>query len=265
MDKQKQVQTEDALKLAVEAGRILLKNGAEIFRVGETIEHICNHYNVEAVHYFILSNGIFISVMEDGKESSAMIRHIPLASSHLGIVNEVNDLSRQICEGKVTYEDAWVRLKEIETIPIIKYRYRVLAAGAASGFFCLLMGATFLDSVFATMIGMIMYVLYIIGGRCKLSKLIINTVEGAFITLLAIGCYQAFPSLELNLDKMIIGAILPLVPGLAFVNAIRDIANSDFLSGTIRMIDALLVFVYVAVGVGTVLSIFNGVLGGAVL
>lgn len=262
MDKQREVLPEEALKLAVEAGKILLKNGAEIFRVGETIEHICNYYKVEEVNYFILSNGIFISMMENGVESSAMIRHIPLGGSHLGIVGEVNDLSRQICDGKVGYEEAWTRLNEIKKIPIIKYPYRVLAAGSASGFFSLLMGATFLDSLFATMIGIVMYILYIIGGRCKLSKLIINTTEGAFITLLAIGCYLAFPMLGLNLDKIIIGAILPLVPGLAFVNAIRDIANSDFLSGTIRMIDALLVFVYVAVGVGTVLSVFRGVLGG---
>ena len=43
---------------------------------------------------------------------------------------------------------------------------------------------------------------------------------------------------------------MPLVPGLPFVNAIREIADNDFLSGTVRMIDALLVFVYIAVGVG---------------
>ena len=61
---------------------------------------------------------------------------------------------------------------------------------------------------------------------------------------------------------MIVGAIMPLVPGLAFTNAIRDIANSDFLSGTVRMIDALMVFVYIAIGVGTMLSIYNNMIGG---
>ena len=64
---------------------------------------------------------------------------------------------------------------------------------------------------------------------------------------------------------MIIGAIMPLVPGLAFTNAIREIADSDFLSGTVRMIDALLVFVYIAVGVGTTLSIYNSFTGGVMI
>ena len=66
----------------------------------------------------------------------------------------------------------------------------------------------------------------------------------------------------MRLEGMIIGSIMPLVPGVAFTNAIRDIADSDFLSGTVRMIDALLVFVYIAIGVGAVLGVYNGMIGG---
>lgn len=69
----------------------------------------------------------------------------------------------------------------------------------------------------------------------------------------------------LRLDGIIIGAIMPLIPGLAFTNAIRDIADSDFLSGTVRMMDALMVFVYIAVGVGIVLITFNNMTGGFIL
>ena len=49
---------------------------------------------------------------------------------------------------------------------------------------------------------------------------------------------------------------------MGFVNAIRDIADSDFLSGTVRMIDALLVFVYIAIGVGITLGIYANMAGG---
>ena len=68
-----------------------------------------------------------------------------------------------------------------------------------------------------------------------------NIAGGAFITAQALLIQRLFP-MPLKLDGMIIGAIMPLVPGMAFTNAIRDIADSDFLSGTVRMIDALLVF-----------------------
>ena len=98
-----------------------------------------------------------------------------------------------------------------------------------------------------------------------MSKIIVNLVGGVVITALALLARQ-IPFWEtLRLEGMISGAIMPLVPGMAFVNAIRDIADSDFLSGTVRMIDALLVFVYIAIGVGITLSLYNNMMGGVIL
>ena len=64
---------------------------------------------------------------------------------------------------------------------------------------------------------------------------------------------------ELRMEGIVTGGIMPLVPGLAFVNAIRDLADSDYLAGTVKMIDAVMVF---AIGVGTALSVYHHVLGG---
>jgi uncharacterized membrane protein YjjP (DUF1212 family) len=64
---------------------------------------------------------------------------------------------------------------------------------------------------------------------------------------------------------MISGGIMPLVPGVAFVNAIRDIADSDFLSGTVKMINAIMVFVYIAIGVAITLRVCGNWIGGMVL
>ena len=52
------------------------------------------------------------------------------------------------------------------------------------------------------------------------------------------------------MSHMISGSIMPLVPGLAFTNGIRDIADGDYISGTVRMIDAVLVACCIALGVG---------------
>ena len=93
----------------------------------------------------------------------------------------------------------------------------------------------------------------------------INIAGGMLITIFAIWSRMILSSVVLRLDGMLIGAIMPLVPGLAFTNAIRDIADSDFLSGTVRMMDALMVFVYIAVGVGIVLITYNNMTGGFVL
>ena len=58
---------------------------------------------------------------------------------------------------------------------------------------------------------------------------------------------------------------MPLVPGVAFVNAIRDIADSDFLSGTVKMINAIMVFVYIAIGAALTLVVLSNWIGGIAL
>ena len=68
-----------------------------------------------------------------------------------------------------------------------------------------------------------------------------------------------------HLDQVVIGSIIPLVPGLSFTNSIRDIADGDYISGSVRMLDALLVSICIAVGVGAVFTIYHRITGGAVI
>lgn len=117
------------------------------------------------------------------------------------------------------------------------------------------------ESLIAFVIGCILYVWVLTAKKHHISKIIMNIVGGVLITILAIGVMQ-ISSVPLKLDGMIIGSIMPLIPGVAFVSAIRDIADSDFLSGTVRMIDAVLVFVYIAIGVGFTLGLYNNIWGG---
>ena len=56
---------------------------------------------------------------------------------------------------------------------------------------------------------------------------------------------------------IIIGSLMPLVPGVAITNAIRDIMAGDFLSGTSRLVEAILIAVSIAGGAGIALRIFS--------
>ena len=144
--------------LALEAGRILLKNGAEIFRVDETMIRICKRFHVEYVDTFILSHAIFISAENGMEETYTKVKQVPLSSSHLGIVAEVNELSRQIAEGLVSIEEASRRLRKIEGLPENRGYFQVFAAGAASGCYGYILGASALESMVAFFIGCILYV-----------------------------------------------------------------------------------------------------------
>ena len=64
-------------------------------------------------------------------------------------------------------------------------------------------------------------------------------------------------ALHTSASHAIIGALMILTPGIAFTMGIRDFVHGDYLSGTIRMIDALLIAASIAIGTGLVLSLYS--------
>ena len=97
----------------------------------------------------------------------------------------------------------------------------------------------------------------------KLKKLMHAIVGGALVTCVCYACYYA--GIGDSLNHMIVGAVIPLVPGVAFTNGIRDIGNEDYIAGTVRLLDAMLVFFGIAAGVGGMMMILRGLFGGGML
>ena len=252
----------EALDVASLAGDILLASGAEIFRVEETIFRIARAYGVESSDAFVLSSGIFLTAGSETEKDFASVRHIPLSAARLDRVTAVNQLSREIVEGQHTPAQARERLLEIQNMPPKPKLHQILASGIGSGCFCFLFGGDPIDSLVAFAAGIVLYLYLLLLVRGRLSKIASNISGGALVTLFSIVLYQC--GIGHHLGEMIIGSIIPLVPGVAFTTAIRDIADEDYIAGAVRMLDALLVTFCIAMGVGLVMMAWHH-LGGPVL
>ena len=250
---------------AMEAGHILLENGAEIDRVEETMERICRHFGVENASFFVLSNGMFAtdeSQYEYGGQF-ADVRHIPVHGARLDKVAGVNQLSREMEAGRYTPEELLEELKKVRTMPEKPKWLQVLASGIGSGCFCCLFGGGYSDCVGSLIAGLFLYLFFLFVEKGKLKKLMHSIVGGALVTCICSVCYHA--GIGDSLSHMIVGAVIPLVPGVAFTNGIRDIGNEDYIAGTVRLLDAMLVFFGIAAGVGGTMMILRGLFGGGML
>ena len=136
--------TKEVLTLAVEVGDALLRNGAEVYRVEDTVTHILNAYEIEDYDVYVLSNGIFASANEGAADACSVIRHAPLSSTHLGRVSALNQLSREICSHECSLIDAWTRLEDCKHIPEAKPWVQVFFCGLGSASFCYLFAAFFI-------------------------------------------------------------------------------------------------------------------------
>jgi len=140
---------------------------------------------------------------------------------------------------------------------------QVLASGCGCAAFCYLFGGSIWDSAVALLTGIILYIYVLYVSAPHLSKIVGNISGGALVTILCSAMYLA--GMGQHLNYMVIGSIMPLIPGVPFTNAIREIADSDYISGSVRMMDALLIFFCIAIGVGVGFSLAGWVTGGTLL
>ena len=259
--RREQHNSKDILHLAVSMGEELLKNGGEIYRVQETVGRVMEAYGVRDYHVFVVTNGIFATVHEQGEDSGSMVRDVPLGDINLEKIAGINQLSREICQGSCNLKEAYRRLELCKSASPLRDAFLVLACGVESAGFCFLLGGTPFDSMFSFLLGLLLQVFLVAGTRRNVSKFLLNILGSAWVTAGSLMLYGM--GLNVQSDRIIIGGIIVLMPGVALVTGIRDSFNGDYLSGGIRLMDALLTGICIAVGVGAAVKVFQLLGGGA--
>lgn len=253
----------DVLHLATAAGHILLENGAEISRVEETMERIARHYGVTDCNFFVLSNGIFATgFSEDGKEEFANVEFIPIKGASLDRVVAVNALSRAIPYKGYTVSEAMSRLKEIRDMGSKSILEQLAGAAFGSAGFCAIFGGGLMDCAASFVAGILLW-LFFIYPCSRMSNIIANILSSSFVTAVCILFFTL--GFGHGLSHMIIGSIIPLIPGIPFTNGIRDLANGDYLAGATRLLDATIVFFSIAAGVSMTFLVYQHITGGMII
>ena len=236
-------QLADVMQVATEAGHIMLENGAEIFRVEETMERITRHYGIDSGRFFVLSNGILTS----GGTRYSNVEFIPFKGAQLEKVVAVNRLSRAIEKGGCSIQEARERLSEIKNMKAKPFLEQVMGSAVGSGAFCAIFGGSYLDCAASFVTGLLLYVFVLMVSRRGMSKIVTNILGSILATTLSVVFMRI--GFGEHPGNMIIGSLIPLIPGVPFTNGIRDLANEDYIAGSTRMIDALTVFFCIAAGV----------------
>ena len=234
------------LKLCTDLGHRLAICGAETFRVEESVKLIMAAYGIEA-ETFAIPNKLIVSIeTPDGKPMTRM-RRIGVHGNDLASVERYTSLSRRICAQTPDLQTATEWLKETDA-SLIQYSWLMQMIGHFLGAFgfCFLFGGNFMDALLSGVCG------FIIGAvGCFLDKLNTNQFFRTIITayLMAVLAYiLAGYGIAYNADTIIISALMLLVPGLLFTNAMRDIIYGDTNSGVNRMVQVFMIAMAIALG-----------------
>ncbi|QDX91983.1 threonine/serine exporter [Brevibacillus laterosporus] len=237
------------------AGEIMIRNGAETYRVEETMTHIAQAAGMKSVHSSVTTTSIIFSFKDNNGVDRTRMTRMRDRTINLNKVTLVNQVSRHFVSGEITLDEAHIQLEEIQSIRF-QFSDRVLnvAAGLGSGSFAVLIGGTFLDFFPSAIAGAIVFAsanyLYRFLKIPFFAELSASFLGGMF-TLIASWLFPNY----LHLGVMIIGAMIPLFPGVALTNSVRDLMAGDLVAGMARGVEAGLTALAVAVAAASVLSL----------
>ena len=131
---------------------------------------------------------------------------------------------------------------------------QVLGTAIGSAAFCFVFGGKLADMVLAFFVGFVLKLLLEVATRKGVSKFIGQILGSLLVTIIAVTSYRIVDIIQI--DAVIIGSIMLLVPGVALTTSVRDFFGGDYLSGSIHLIDALLTAMCIAAGVGVGMKLF---------
>lgn len=242
------------LLIAVEAGELLLRGGADVARVEETVNRIVRAYDVPYVHAFVTPTGIIVSVDRDEGDPITLVRRIRNRSLDLGKVSQVNALSRTLVRDRLPHSEALSRLRAIARSPGTYKPWQVMLAGVISAAAAtLLLGGSLADFVPALVTALAVQAMLWGMTRLELPGAFGDFAAGALATGLAL-LLTRLPGA--HLAYVVAGGIIVLVPGMAFTAAVRDAIHGDLVSSAAQGLEAGLKAAGLASGVGAGLYLF---------
>lgn len=237
-------QVNEYLACALNIGEEMLCCGAEINRVEDSIQRICQAFGAERVDVFTITSSIIVTVSAKTFGQATQTRRISGQSTDFGKLEQLNQLSRDICMNHLDTDEISSRLTEIKKRkPQTRWKQSLIYA-FIGGSFSLFFGGSFGDAIVSACIAMMINIS---------NRTVSRYVKNSF--LVAFGCafvggllanLAVLAGIGHSVDKISIGNIMLLIPGIPITNALRDMFSGDTIAGLLRFAEACVLAMVIA-------------------
>ncbi len=244
--------------LLLDMGESMMTAGGEISRVEETISRIAESYGAVKTNVFVITSSIVLTIIfPDRKEITLTRRILNSGGNDFLKLERLNDLSRNCCSTNMTIDELKETLGKINSRTPSKAKQYVgsaLAAGAFAVFF----GGGIIDGLIAAIFALMICFL-----QLKAQNVFPNQVFFYFVCSFVTGigiyfCGKIMPIL--NVDKVIIGDIMIVIPGISTTNAVRDMLIGETISGAMKLVECLVIAGALAAGFMSAMFVSGGLI-----
>lgn len=248
---QNNARSTECLTCALDAGELLLTYGAEVSRVEDTIqrlEHVCGF---DLVDVFTITSCIVATVRLPDGGSITQSRRIKARVTNLGRVAKINALSRRFCAGALTLAEFRTAVQAIRDERPTPAWQELLLYMVISFSLSIFFGGNLADGIAASLSGMVLFAMIRMSTTLQKNSLLQTAICSAVTALAVLLLVRA--GIGVHPDKIMIGNIMLVIPGIQLTTSLRDMINGDTISGLLNLSEAILKAISVALGFALVL------------
>ncbi len=254
----KDIEPDEILDIAVRAGVQILENGGETYRSEETIIYIAESLGAINPAAFVTPTVVIFSYEDENRRHYSTMRRLKGRGVNLRKVAQVNTLSRRLSSRDKPTNPVQIEslLDRIERMPANPSWAIVLMAAASSLFFALMFGGGLREAAAAFCIGALLRIFLVSIAWLRISSFITSLLSGSFVSIMS-QLAQKVHFVD-SAGLVSISVLMLVVPGIAIVNAIRDIIAGDLVSGNARLTEAFMIATGLSIGSAFALLIMSG-------
>jgi uncharacterized membrane protein YjjP (DUF1212 family) len=248
---------ESLLDCMMDLGKEMLICGGEVHWIEESLCTILRAYGATQTDVFIITSSMVVTVHTENGEAYTQTRRISDTTSDFERLHAFNNCSRWICAQHPSPEEIRAKITSI-TAKTKQYPlwlnflcYAVIAAA-----FTLFFGGSFLEAGVSFLVGLLMRSAIWVCDRTISNKIFTKFFAAFAATLFSLLAMHL--SFIAGVDKVMIGNIMTLIPGIGLTNALRDLFVGDSIAGLLRTIEACIAALAIAGGFFAAVFITGG-------
>ncbi|PVZ68442.1 threonine/serine ThrE exporter family protein [Pelagibaculum spongiae] len=225
-------------RFIIKLGKALHKFGTPAYRLEAHLQNVARTLGIEG--YFLISPTTMTFVLHNDSEQeyNHLARVVP-GEVDLGSLARADELVEEVTSGQRTVEEALERLHEIsEKTKPYSDGLTLLFFGVASAAFALLINTSWNDAFWSGLLGLMVYGLIYISERSSRMAEMLEPLAAILCAIFA--CAFALIDPGINIPVVILSGIIVFIPGLALTMGLSELAARDLISGTARIMDAMM-------------------------
>ncbi len=226
-------------RFIIKLGKALHKFGTPAYRLEAHLQNVATFLELQGC--FMITPTALTFVLSEGDENQEynhVVRVTP-GELDLGSLARTDELVDELSSGQRTLTESIERLEEIANKPNPYGRFlTLLAFSASSGAFAMLMHSSWNDVIWSAVLGLIVYLFVLWSEYSRRVTDMLEPIAALTVAMLTSAITLIDPSI--NSSLVILSSIIVFIPGLALTLGLSELAARNLISGTARIMDALM-------------------------